>query len=329
LIKRGRTNKYDQNVGDGITLNNSGLTLNDYWETLRQSMMILEQMTGTSAIESAQVPDRLTAKGAELGMMSADVDMEYLYNAHEYLYQRASHQLLLLAQESKASGNTIRDFIPALGKVNSGFYDVPEEIAYCEYGMYLTRQPGPQEWADFYTDVAIAVKAGSEGSPSGITLADSAYLREIDNLKQARQILAIRQQIFARKAGEQAAQVQQANNESNAMAAQQRLDMELAKIQAKFQADRELMILDGQIKAKMGEQASYYDRMNIQLENQVKTQIAEGNNQAEIIKQAVRNIPEKQKVAQKQNEALMFASVADRANDVKAMEKKEPKKIST
>jgi len=271
----------------------------------------------------------LTAKGAELGQMSADIDMKYLYNAHEYLYQRASHQMLLLAQESKASGHTIRDFIPALGKVNSGFYDVPEEIAYCEYGMYLTRQPGPQEWADFYMDVSIAVKAGSEGSPSGITLADSAYLREIDNLKQARQILAIRQQIYARKFAEQTAQAQQANNESAAMAADQRLQMEIAIIQAKFQADRELMILDGQIKAKIGEQESYYDRMNLQLENQVKTQIAEGNNQAEIIKQAVRNIPEKQKVAQKQDEALMFASVADRANDVKAMEKKKPKKIST
>lgn len=296
LIKRGVVNKHEQSVGDGITVNNSGLTLNDYIVMLNQGMSLLEQMTGTSVTESLNVPDRLTAKSAELSQMSSDVDMGYLYNAHEYLFERTSHQLLLLAQESKSSGNSIRYFVPALGRVNSGFYDVPDDIAYCEYGMYITRQPGPEEWASFYTDVSLAVQAGLTGGKGGISLADSAYLREIDNLKQARQILAIRQITYERKAREEAQMNNQMAMEANSQAAQLKMEGEMAKIDRKAQADMELKKLDYMYQAKLKEMDMVNGRQNMLIQNQSKEKVEKDKTTGEIMKQAVRNTVEKLKI---------------------------------
>jgi hypothetical protein len=329
LIKRGQINKHDQKIGDAMGVTSGGLTLADYFTTLTMSINMLEQMTGTSAIESAEIPDRLAVRNAQMSQMTSDFDMEYLYNAHEYLYQRASHTLLLLAQQSKADGYFIRGFIPALGKVNSGYYDVSPTIAYCEYGLFLTRQPTAEEWQSFYGDVSIAVQAGANGLPGGISLADSAYVREIDNLKQARQMLGVKQKQFERKMREQLERNHQMQMEGNQQSAELKIQGEMQKLQAQSQAEQELEILKGKIQAQLQKDKAQYDNMIRTLDNQTKKFIAQGDQQAEIVKQTIRNIPEKQKVDSKNMDTLVKAQTEDKKIETKKMEiKAKPKPVA-
>src|SRR5690606_22490539 len=214
LVKRGQVNRYDQKIGDAIGTNPSGLTLADYFSTFTACINLLESMTGTSAVESDSVPDRLAVGVMRASAAAAEIDMEYLYNAQDQIYQAVNHQLLLLMQEAKRNKVKIQGFIPSLGKGNLQFYEVPDDIAYCEYGIIQERQPTEEEWILFYQDVSIAVKAGTEGLPGGISIADSALLRELDNLKQARQIMALRQQLYERKMQQQKMQDQQMNIEA-------------------------------------------------------------------------------------------------------------------
>lgn len=329
LIKRGAINKYDQKLGDAMAVSSGGLTMADYMNMLTMAINMLEQMTGTSAIESSEIPDRLAVRNAQLSQMTSDYDMEYLYNAHEYLYKRCSHQLLLLSQQSKADGNTIEGFIPALGKVNSGYYNVSKQIAYCEYGLFLTRQPTEEEWASFYMDVSEGVKAGASGLPGGISLADSAYVREIDNLKQARQMLGVKQKQFERKMQAQIERNHQMQLEGNQQSAQLKIEGDMAVMKAQAQLDQELEILRGQIAERLAAQKRMDDRMLKTIDNQTKRFIAQGDQQAEIVKQSIRNIPEKQKVESKNMDTMVKAQVEAEKNQVKREEIKARPKPTT
>ncbi len=289
LIKRGATTQYDQKLMDAITMNTGGLTLADYFEAFRTYIQILETMTSTSAIESTEVPDRLTAKNAELSQMTSDVDLEYLYNGHEFLHHKVCHQSLLIAQGSLQNGKTLQGYIPALGKVNTGFFKAPREIAYCEYGLFFTRQPTEQEWASFLQDVAISLEQQK------ISTADSAFLRDIQNLKQARQLLAVREQIYQRVTIQQKQSEMQMQAALLDQSAAKKLEGELAKIREKAMADQELEKLKGLIEMKKLEATQFNARMIATVENQVKRDVAKQVSTDEIIKQGVRNIPEKQK----------------------------------
>lgn len=287
LIKRGKTNRHDQKIGNAIEMNTGGLQLADYMNMFSTGIQMLEQMTGASVMEQTEQPDRLAVKNAMMSQQTADVDMEYLYNAHEYLYEKTTHQLLLIAQGSLSKGNRINGFIPALGKVNMGYYEAPKELAYCEYGIFITRQPGPEEWREFYMDVSIALKEGR------LAVSDSAYLREIDNLKQARQVMAIREQIFERKTREMAQQQMQMQMQMNSQSAAEALQGDIARMQEQARLDGMLIELEGRIKSQLQGEKEQWTSINKRMEHQNKRSVAKQTSDGEIIKQGLRNIPEK------------------------------------
>lgn len=289
LVKRGVTNPYGQSNGQALSYQNSGVTLADYFTTISTSISLLEQMTGTTLIESANTPDRLGKGVMQESQQTGDLDMEYLYNAHEYLYERTSHQLLLLMQEAKRNKAKIKGFIPALGKIHTGFYEVPDEVAYCDYGMILKRQPTPQEWADFYVDVQIALKNGTIGS------ADSAFVREIDNLKMARQVLANREAMYKRQLIKEKQMDIQANMESNMQAIQMKEQADARKIQLEKDAKAELIVLQGKIDQQLQNEKSQQESSIRGFEAQMKQQVEKQKGIDEIMKQGVKNIPEQVK----------------------------------
>lgn len=289
LIKRGKTNQYDQKTMSAIEMNTGGLQLADYFTAFNTGIQMLEQMTSTSVLESANVPDRLAVKNAEMSQMTADIDMEYLFNAHEYLTKRTTHQMLLLGQQSLADGHVIQGFIPSLGKVNTGYYNAPKELAYCEYGLFLSRKPTPQEWADFYVDISITLKEGR------ISSADSAYVREIDNLKQARQMLAIKESIYLRRVQEEQMAAAQMQMEANQQQGEMALANKMAEIQEQGRVDMELEKLKGMIAERLQAMKADADMYKTSMGDRSKRVISKQKSNDELVKQGLRNIPEKER----------------------------------
>jgi hypothetical protein len=291
LIKRGSINKFDQNRGgSAVDVNQSGLTLADYFETFTTSINVLEQMTSSPVASSFSVPDRLSATAAKQSAQTADIDMEYLFNAHENLYYQATHMMLLLLQESKRDGNKIAGFIPAIGKVNSGYYEVGAELAYCEYGLTMNRQPTEEEWLSFYGMLENAFLADK------ISVSDFAFLIEIDNIKQGRQMMAIREKQYRRQKQQEA----QANNEmameANSQAATLKLQGEVAKEQEKVKGLMQLETLKGQIQERLLIREKNMDATIEQQANQTKQTVKSMEGRDRIMTQAMKNIVEKQKV---------------------------------
>jgi hypothetical protein len=294
LIKRSPVNKYDQRYSNSaIDSNPTGLQLADYFNAFTTAIQMLEQMTNTGIAESVNQPDRLAVKVAQMSQMAGNMDMEYLFNGYEYLFKRGSESLLQLIQEAKRDGIGIEGFISALGM----HFSVPDEVAYCDYGLFVKRAPGPEEWIDFYNQLSIGLEKGT------VTHLDVAYIREIRNLKKARQILGIRIKINERKV----AQMQSANNqaamEANRVAAADKTQGKLAEIQAKAAADRENIILQGKISELLMMKEKQLDSIIKGVEQQVKKEISKQQSIDEIVKQALRNKVEALKVEKREDKS--------------------------
>lgn len=283
LPGRSVKNQYDQKTNDAIKFHNSGITIADYFNTIQTSLQMLEAMTGTTLVESADVQNRLAVSVMKASQQTGDLDMEYLYNAHEYLYERASHQLLLLSQETKRMGGTIRGFVPALRQT----IEAKPVIAYTEYGMTMTRQPGPEEWRDFYTDVREALIAGKIG------LSDSMYLREIDNLKQARQVMIAREAAFKRETIKEKQMDIEANMMANKQSAQMKAQADQDKLDFEYKQKKELAVLEGKIQSQLQKEKAQQDALLKSIEKQMKETIEKQRGMDDIMKQALRNIPDK------------------------------------
>lgn len=313
LIKRSPINQYDQRYANSaVEDKNAGLMLADYFTTLTTYINILEQMTSTAVVDSITVPDRLSATAAKQSAQTSDVDMEWLYNAHENLYLQGSQYLLLLLQEAKRDKKKIAGFIPSMGKVNSGFFEVPDELAFPEYGLTLTRRPTEEQWAQFYADVSIAL------TNQEISLADSVFLREIDNLKQARQMMVIRAKQYKREKMEEAKFNNDLAIQSNQAAAESKLMGELEKEREKGEIQKEVEALKGRIQLHLQEADNRWDATLADVETRSKERINRQTGLDTIIKESMRSRAERYKSDTKLQETVISASQKAQADREKA-----------
>jgi len=246
LVKRGQLNKHDQSYGEAVRDIQAGLTLTDYFNTFTMAIRICESMTGTNLAEQFDQPDRLAVGVMEASASSGDLDMEYLYSGHDEIYEAASHGLLLLAQQAKRNKVKIASLIPALGRSTLEYYEVPDHMAYTEHGLFIKRRKSEvQERAEFLLDVREAVRMGS------ITISDSAYLRNVENLKEAREMMAIREQQNMRINQQAEAANQQAALEANAQAAQLKTQGKMQEQAQKGDIDKEIVALNGEIQKQL------------------------------------------------------------------------------
>jgi len=291
LIKRGGAiNQYDQSYGEGVRDVQGGLMLADYMNTFSAAMRMLESQSGSTLAEQFDQPDRLAVGVQEDSARSADIDMEWLYNAHDEIYEQASHQLLLLAQEAKKDKVKIAGVIPALGKSTLEYFEVPDEMAYTEYGLFFKRLKNlTQLWGEFYLDVREALRADK------ISLSDSAFLRSIDNFKEAQEMLGIREENYRRKQAKIEQVNQQAALQANAQAAQMKTDGNLQEQAQQGGIDKELVLLQGQIQERLKRIELAFDNQGKQFGEQMKLMTKKQEGIDRMVHQTIRNRGENQK----------------------------------
>lgn len=291
LIKRGQINKHDQSYGEAVRDVSTGLTLTDHFNTFTMGIRIMESMTGSSLVEQFDQPNRLAVGVMEASASAGDLDMEYLYTGHDELYEQASSGMLLLTQEAKKNKVKIAGLIPALGRSTLEFYEVPDHLAYTDHGLFIKRQKSEgQLKAEFLLDVREAVKIGS------ITLSDSAYLRNIENLKEAREMMAIREQQNRRLSQQAEARNQQAALDANAQASQLKTQGKMEEQAQQGQIDKEITILNGEIQKQIVQINQQMDAQGKQFSEQMKMMIKKQEGINKMITTAMTNRVDEMKV---------------------------------
>ncbi len=283
LITRQTTSPYGQPMGPSIMETRSGLQMVDYMNTIQLCIKFLDDLTGSSVVETPSIPDRLSVGVMNQSIQASNESLEYLINGFEQTYKGVSHHLLLLAQAAKRDKVRITGMIPALGKTATEFFEVPDDLAYCEYGLYMTRQPTQEEWIDFYNEVREALVNKQ------ISASDSAFIRDVRNLREARLILAQREKINEIK---QAKMMQEERKFQFDIAGQQ-IQMKEAADQRAREADKainqENMMLQARIDDALLTKKAMLDGELQGISQMVEKQISKQQGVDSIIKESLRS----------------------------------------
>lgn len=318
-----RTNDDPYRTGNtmkAVEFTATGVTLADYFNTMSTCIRMLDDLSGSTLAETNDLPDRLTSKTMMANVAAGSDAIEYLVNAHSQMYFQLSHMNLLLTQAAKRNKVALAGMIPALGRYTTEFFEVPDDLPYCDYGLSMEREATPEEWAEFYGQVAAMVEKGK------LNASDSAFLREIPTMTMARFALAHREQINEKKAAKYQQEERNYQMEIAGQAAQQKLEMEMAKMQAEKQAQQELAILQGKIDESLIIRKAELDAEIAGIGQMVQERIKKQEGVDSVIKETLRSQAERYKADSQERSKVAVAAIGSRTQQEIAKNKPKPKK---
>jgi len=286
---RQTTSPYGQPMGQAIREMKAGLTIADYMSTITSCINFMNELSGSSVVESSSLPDRLTTSAMKSNVDASNDAIEYLINGHRQVYKETSHVLMLLAQQAKMDKTKIQGMIPALGTSTTEFFEVPDDIAYCDYGLQMQPEPTEEEWIEFYSELIEAVKLGRLNS------SDSAFIRQIKNMTMARQVMANREKINEAKAMKMRAQEQEFQMKTGEQAVQAKLAMEMQVLDKKKNDEMELMQLQARIDDALTQRKIMLESEANKTSEMVKERIARQQGIDTVLKEAMRSRSEDKK----------------------------------
>lgn len=321
LVTRQNTNQYGQNLGKAIQESGAGLTIADYLNTITTSIKFMDELSGATVVESSTLPDRLTTGAMKANLASGNEAIEYLVNGHLQIYNQNCHLLMLLTQQAKRNKATIQGMIPALGTGTTEFFEVPDEIAYCDYGLQMQPAPSEQEWAEFFGEMLEAVKEGRLNS------SDSAFIRQIKDMTLARYIMANREKINEAKNAKLQQQMQQFQSQSAEQANALKLQTEMQLLDKEKQDKAELMQLQARIDDALMQRQAMLDGEINKVSNTVKAMIEKQKSMDTVLKEAMRSKSEDYKT-EKQHEGKVIAAQAQLTAAAMNKDKAKKKPVS-
>ena len=231
-----------------ITELNNGLgnEAAQYFDIINRNVQLLRDILGFNEITDGSTPDPRTLKGvAVLASESTNNALSYIKDAERGLTERLAYNLTLRIQDAAKQG-TLKGYVKALGTDSIEFFKVNPHVTAHEYGIILEDKPNEHQKEQLNKRIEQALQAGQ------ITIADSLLIENLENVKQAQEILAYRIDENLKKAQEQAtiqqqqnAQIQQQAAQASEAAKQQTIQIEtqskLQLLQTKIDGDAILM----------------------------------------------------------------------------------------
>lgn len=204
-----------------------------FFENIVGGVGLLRDITGLNDVTDASTPDpKLLKSVAEAAMAGTNNAVDHLYHGVTQIYQDLCRQL----SSSIVTGvkNKTVDLEEAIGGATTRFFGENSDITAHKYGFKIENKPSQDDWNAFYGTLQIAVQQGT------IDASDEAFCREIDNLKEARQYLIVRE----RKKADKMAEAEQAKIKDAAQANQQaaQATIEMQKQATKIEIDGKIQL---------------------------------------------------------------------------------------
>lgn len=205
-----------QNYKPITELNNGiGDEAQRYFGIITQNIQLLRDILGFNEISDGSTPDPRTLKGvASLANESTNNALSFIKDSERSLAERLSYNVSLRIQDAAKTG-AIKGYTKAIGQTSVDFFKINPDVSLHEYGIFLQDRPEDFEKEKFEKRVAIALEREQ------ITIADSIAIENIDNLKQAEQMLAYRIKKNKEIAKQEAAENQERTGAIQVQSAQQ------------------------------------------------------------------------------------------------------------
>ncbi|GAA4391826.1 hypothetical protein [Hymenobacter koreensis] len=223
-------------------INDISPIVNMHWANIQQAKLLLEEITGVNGAVSGANPASRQGKGVtDLAIAGAENAMGYLFDAKQW---------------------RIESVYKAIARSLKGH---SEAVAVRDMDVKVERKPTQEQWARFYAaaDKALETKE--------ITLADFAYVTQVDNLKQAYFLLSVR----AKRNMAQQQQMAQQNTEFTTQA-------QIQSAQEAEKAKQSTIQMQAELDMRRDAYARETQLMLIQAQGQVNMQTAQLGAQAKL-----------------------------------------------
>ena len=199
--------------------NSFGQALSDAWNDFIQNVNVIREITGFNELTDSSTPNPKTL--VPVAQMAYEATNNSLYGimaADKNLYFSLAESLLIRIKQAIKLGGPIDKYIKSLGKGTIEHFRLSESMADRDYAVMLINIPTQEEKAALYERLGMEEKKGT------ITAADIIYVKSIDNLKQAEEVLAYRikkrEETMHKREMEKITSNHQGQQQSNIVAAQ-------------------------------------------------------------------------------------------------------------
>lgn len=248
----------DENVQTGyrpITELNNGLgdEAARYFDIINRNVQLLRDILGFNEVSDASTPDPRMLKGvASLASESTNNALAYIKDAERSLTERLAYNISLRIQDAVEHG-TLEGYIKALGSNSMKFFRASKDITLHDYGIFLQDKPDEYQRERMSRRLEQALQSGQ------ITIADSLAIENIDNLKQAEEVLAFRIKRNQEEKRKDSERQQQMNAQVQIQSAQAAEQAKQQTIQVEAQTKAQILQMEKQLEAQLQQQKYQFE----------------------------------------------------------------------
>ena len=258
---------------------------------------MIRQVTGLNEARDASTPDSNSLVGVQkLAALNSNVATRHILNSSLYITRTLAECLSIRTADVLQYADHRDEFAMQIGKYNLGIIEDIKNLYLYDFGIFIEMSPDEEEKAQLEQNIQMALNKG------GIDLEDAIDIRTINNLKMANQLLKVKRKQNKREVQQQEQQKQamqgQQQQQLQQQAAQSKMQQTQAELQAKIQikqaeiafeiekqtneADLKRQLMDVEFNYNMklrGMEQSQIDSREAQREDSKDNRISQANTQ--------------------------------------------------
>lgn len=213
--------------------------LERYVNVINYNMGLIRSIIGLNELTDGSTPDpRTLTTTATLAEQGSNNSLYSMVISRKRLLEKMAESTLNKIQDIMKRGGNIKGYVMALGRGTKKFFELSKTATRHEFGIKLEDKATPEQ-KELLTQMIMS-KLGEDT----IELEDAFFIKSIDNLKVAEQVLSYRVKKRKEKKQQEAMQMQQMNaqvQQQSAMVAEQAKQQTL---QLEWRLKTEYMLLE-------------------------------------------------------------------------------------
>lgn len=201
-----------------------------YLELMNSDLQTIRDMTGINELVDGSTPNpNQPVSTSKMAVAASNTALGHLYRAKQKMFDSVCDSLALRYIDLVNSPKS-KDIENIVGKATIDYLKTDKNFSLRKYGLKSMARPTQEQWNQFYQEVLQSKEAGR------ITTSDYMFIKNINNLKQAELVMAVREKRRAKEAAAAAQRDMELNAQIQQQSVQTTNQLKMMEIEAEKQA---------------------------------------------------------------------------------------------
>jgi FKBP-type peptidyl-prolyl cis-trans isomerase len=251
--------------------NGLGDEANRFFQQIQGYIQMARDIIGMNEFTDGSTPDPKTLTTvANAAIESSNNSLFQIIDGERNLLTRVACAVTLRLQDAIQKG-PIEGYVRALGNDTVELIRVSSEISAYEYGIQLEIKPTDEQRQRLMAYVQASLGDGANGN---IDMEDAVFIENVDNIKEAQEVLAYRIKKKTKERERQAKELEMVRAQANAQAAQVAEQAKQQTLQMEIQLKGQLIQLEKDLELRNAREKGQLDLLGKQIESGAKVDVA-------------------------------------------------------